>query len=228
MHSNFPGRGTAPAGRGAPFGIRTNQPRPASRAPHASTAKIDLSELRNPSAIYSQAEILAARSAPPPTTTQTTNTGARRFGPSSSSSSNFNPLFPQDSASQTLARISDLAPYATGSSSSLYRTVLKTPTLTQLYMHGQFSSNAPDVLRQFTAELRFFQTVQRHKNIVTFVGSLEGVGMLLEYAQGETLFKYLGQGTPMSIRADWFNQILSGLCHIHSFGMFNSFSLNMT
>ncbi|KAF8334679.1 uncharacterized protein EI90DRAFT_2835901, partial [Cantharellus anzutake] len=114
--------------------------------------------------------------------------------------------------------VSDLAPHASGSSSTLYRTILKTPTLTQMYMHGQFSSNAPDVLRQFTAELRFFQTVQRHRNIVAFVGSLEGVGMLLEYVEGETLFKYLGLGMSMSTRADWFNQILNGLCHVHSFG----------
>ncbi|KAF9516345.1 hypothetical protein BS47DRAFT_1272514, partial [Hydnum rufescens UP504] len=114
--------------------------------------------------------------------------------------------------------ISDLAPHASGSSSTLFRTVLKTPALTQMYMHGSFSSNAPDVLRQFTAELRFFQTVRRHKNIVTFVGSLEGVGMLLEYLEGETLWSYLGRGIRSSVRADWWNQILAGVCHIHSFG----------
>ena len=177
--------------------------RPASLAPHASTTKIDSSELRNPSAIYTQAEILAQQHPAPQPAAQKT-TAQRELTPSN--------------ISQTLARIHDLAPHATGSSSSLYRTVLKTPMLTQLYMHGSFSSNAPDVLRQFTAELRFFQTVRRHRNIVAFVGSLEGVGMLLEYVDGETLWRHLGKGYPMSVRADWFNQILSGLTHIHSFG----------
>ncbi|KAF8315610.1 hypothetical protein DL93DRAFT_2033058, partial [Clavulina sp. PMI_390] len=122
--------------------------------------------------------------------------------------------------------VSDLAPFASGSSSSLFRTILKTPTLTQLYMHGSFQSNAPDVLRQFTAELRFFRTVTRHRNIVAFVGSLEGVGMLLEYVDGETIWKHLGRGHPMSLRADWFNQILSAVCHIHSFGTLGSLTLS--
>jgi hypothetical protein len=195
--------------------------RPASRAPHASTAKIDSSELRNPSAIYTQAEILAQQyQAPQPAAQKIT--AQRGATPSSASSSaksqNCSSSAVGSLASQTLVRLHDLAPYGSGSSSSLYRTVLKTPMLTQLYMHGSFSSNAPDVLRQFTAELRFFQTVRRHRNIVAFVGSLEGVGMLLEYVDGETLWKYLGKGYPMSVRADWFNQILSGLSHIHSFG----------
>lgn len=214
------------AQRGRPRG--TAPPRPASRAPHASTARIDSSELRNPSAIYTQAEILAQQHPVPlptanqkvgsqfgrPITSGASSSGGSQHGGSSATGS---------LASQTLARVNDLAPYANGSSSSLYRTVLKTPMLTQLYMHGSFSSNAPDVLRQFTAELRFFQTVRRHRNIVAFVGSLEGVGMLLEYIDGETIWKYLGKGHAMSVRADWFNQILAGLCHIHSFGMRYSF-----
>lgn len=194
--------------------------RPASRAPHASTTKIDSSELRNPSAIYTQAEILAQQhQAPQPAAHKIT--AQRVVTPSNVSNAHASQQYggaATGNISQTLARIHDVAPYASGSTSSLYRTILKTPMLTQLYMHGSFSSNAPDVLRQFTAELRFFQTVRRHRNIVAFVGSLEGVGMLLEYVDGETLWKYLGKGCPMSVRADWFNQILSGLTHIHSFG----------
>lgn len=207
--------------RGRPRGAAP--PKPASRAPHASTAKIDSSELRNPSAIYTQAEVLAQQNPVPlPAATQKVGTQFGRSAPSGASSNGGSQYGGSTTAggaaSQTLARVNDLAPYASGSSSSLYRTVLKTPMLTQLYMHGSFSSNAPDVLRQFTAELRFFQTVRRHRNIVAFVGSLEGVGMLLEYVDGETIWKHLGRGHSMSVRADWFNQILSGLTHIHSFG----------
>lgn len=213
MRPNFGPRGR---GRG------TVLPKPASRAPHASTAKIDSSELRNPSAIYTQAELLAQQHpVPQPAAIQRFNAqrGPTPSGATSSGGSQNGANAPAGSiSSQTLSRVNDLPPYAAGSSSSLYRTVLKTPMLTQLYMHGSFSSNAPDVLRQFTAELRFFQTVRRHRNIVAFVGSLEGVGMLLEYIDGETIWKHLGRGHPLSIRADWFNQILSGLCHIHSFG----------
>ena len=213
-------RSNTPNNRARGRGMPPPRPVPASRAPHASTAKVDSSELRNPSAIYTQAEIIARQQAPP-VTISALSTQGRRFSststpPSSASTS---------TASQTLARISDLAPHASGSSSTLFRTVLKTPTLTQLYMHGSFSSNAPDVLRQFTAELRFFQTVRRHKNIVAFVGSLEGVGMLLEYVEGETLWSHLGKGIRSSVRADWWNQILTGVCHIHSFGMHREFPL---
>lgn len=199
------------------FGARANarpgapsRPASASRAPHASTAKIDTADLNTPTAIYAQAELLAKQQA-------ASHTGASQTVsryPASSS----HPFQTSTGPSTTLARVEHLAPYASGSSSSLFRTVLKTPTLTQVYIHGQFSSNAPDVLRQFTAELRFFQTVKRHKNLVTFVGSLEGVGMLLEYVEGETLWKHLGRGHSMSTRADWFNQILVGTCHIHAFG----------
>lgn len=213
MRSNLGARGRGRAG--AP-------PRPASRAPHSSTARIDSSELRNPSAIFTQAEILAQAQQ-----TQVPSNGIGRLGqqrgapPSvaSSAGSTYGGSQATGSlSSQTLTRLNDIAPFASGSSSSLYRTVLKTPMLTQLYMHGSFSSNAPDVLRQFTAELRFFQTVRRHRNIVAFVGSLEGVGMLLEYVDGDTLWKHLGKGQSMSVRADWFNQVLEGVTHIHSFG----------
>lgn len=105
----------------------------------------------------------------------------------------------------------------------MFRTVIKQPMLTQVYMHGDFQSNAPDVLRQFTAELRLFNRIKRHQNIVQFVGNIDGVGMILEYVDGETLFKWLGRGALPKIRMDWFNQILAGLCHIHSFGRFSIF-----
>lgn len=199
------------------YGARVNQraggpprPVPASRAPHASTAKIDTSDLNTSTAIYAQAELLAKQQAA--SQTSTSNYPQRVGAASTNATQN------SSGPAATLARIEHLAPYASGSSSSLFRTVLKTPTLTQVYIHGQFSSNAPDVLRQFTAELRFFQTVRRHRNLVTFVGSLEGVGMLLEYVEGETLWKHLGKGHSMGVRADWFNQILAGTCHVHSFG----------
>jgi len=83
-------------------------------------------------------------------------------------------------------------------------------------------SNAHDVTTQFLAELRVYTTVTRHRNIAAFLGSLENVGMVLEYIEGRTLWDVISKERPLLTRAkkiDFHNQLLDGLTHLHMFGL---------
>jgi serine/threonine protein kinase len=81
-------------------------------------------------------------------------------------------------------------------------------------------SNASDVTTQFLAELRVYTTLSRHRNVAAFLGCLEGVGMVLEYVDGPTLYEVIKAGPlPRPRKIDYHNQLLSGLCHLHSYGL---------
>lgn len=115
----------------------------------------------------------------------------------------------------------NLAPVAYGSTSELFKCVVKKPNVVQLEINGEMQSNAYDVTTQFLAELRVYTTVTRHRNIATFLGSLENVGMVLEYIDGRTLWDVIGVRPPLtrSQKIDYHNQLLDGLTHLHSFGL---------
>lgn len=80
-------------------------------------------------------------------------------------------------------------------------------------------SNANDVTTQFLAELRVYTTVSRHRNIAAFLGCLENVGMVLEYVDGRSLYNVICQRPSLfrQKKIDFYNQLLSGLTHLHSF-----------
>lgn len=114
-----------------------------------------------------------------------------------------------------------LAPFATGSTSELFKCIVKKPEVVSLEINGEMQTNASDVTTQFLAELRVYTTVSRHRNIVGFLGCLEGVGMVLEFVDGHTLLDVVR--TRPSIdnkrKIDIHNQLLDALAHLHSFGL---------
>ena len=116
----------------------------------------------------------------------------------------------------------NLAPIASGSASELFKCVVKKPNVVQLEINGEMQSNARDVTTQFLAELRVYTTVARHRNICAFLGSLENVGMVLEYLDGRTLYDVIREQSDALLRAkkvDFHNQLLDGLTHLHSYGL---------
>ncbi|KAG8719104.1 hypothetical protein FRC08_003648 [Ceratobasidium sp. 394] len=85
----------------------------------------------------------------------------------------------------------------TPGSSTTHRTVLKRPVIATLHVDGTRVTNAADVARQFAAELRVLRTVTAtgtHPNIVGFVGAIDGLGIVLEWIDGQTLFKRITLG----------------------------------
>ncbi|KAF9792593.1 kinase-like protein [Thelephora terrestris] len=117
--------------------------------------------------------------------------------------------------------VANLSPIAFGSASELFKCIVKKPNVVQLEINGEMQSNAYDVTTQFLAELRVYTTVTRHRNIATFLGSLENVGMVLEYIDGRTLYDVIKVRPPLSRsqKIDYHNQLLDGLTHLHSFGL---------
>ena len=115
----------------------------------------------------------------------------------------------------------ELTPFATGSTSELFKCIVKKPEVVQLEINGELQSNASDVTTQFLAELRMYTTVSRHRNIVGFLGCLEGVGMVLEFIEGRTLLDVVRSRPPLTRdrKIDFHNQLLDGLAHIHSYGL---------
>lgn len=115
----------------------------------------------------------------------------------------------------------NVAPIAYGSTSELFKCIVKKPEVVQLEINGEMQSNASDVTTQFLAELRVYTTVTRHRNIVAFFGCLEGVGMVLEYVEGKTLFDVINLRPELKRdrKIDFHNQLLDGLAHLHSFGL---------
>jgi hypothetical protein len=117
---------------------------------------------------------------------------------------------------------SHLLPIATGSTSELFQCVIKKPDVVELEINGELQSNVHDVRQQFLAELRIYRTVTRHRNIVAFLGCLEGLGMVLEYVDGSPLLDVIrNPQAPLSpeTKIDFHDQLLDGLAHIHSFGL---------
>lgn len=117
---------------------------------------------------------------------------------------------------------SHISPYASGSTSELFLCVVKKPEVTQMEINGELLSNLPDVRAQFLAELRVYRTVTRHRNIVAFLGCLENLGMVLEFVQGSPLLDFIRDHSRPLERSDkvsFHNQILSGISHVHSFGL---------
>ncbi|KLO12284.1 kinase-like protein [Schizopora paradoxa] len=117
-----------------------------------------------------------------------------------------------------------LTPFATGSTSALFRCLVKKPEVVQLEINGELHSNAADVTTQFLAELRLYTTVTTHRGLPAFLGCLEGVGMVLECVDGRTLLDAVraeGGAAPLTQaqKIDYHNQLLDGLAHIHSFGL---------
>ncbi|KAG8903039.1 hypothetical protein FRB99_003809 [Tulasnella sp. 403] len=128
-------------------------------------------------------------------------------------------------------RLSNLIPWSSGSTSQIFRTVIKRPALVQMYLNDELHTNAPDVENQFLAELRAYQTAGPHKHIAALLGCLEGIGMVLEQVDGDTLFeRVLKRNTPggkwddvervnTRLKVEWFNQLVEGLVHIHQHGL---------
>lgn len=114
-----------------------------------------------------------------------------------------------------------LSPCAHGSASELFKCIVKKPDVVQLEINGEMQSNASDVTVQFLAELRVYTTLARHRNICAFLGSLENVGMVLEYIDGRTLYDVVKARPELTRRhkIDYHNQLLDGLTHLHSYGL---------
>jgi serine/threonine protein kinase len=112
-----------------------------------------------------------------------------------------------------------LTPCAHGSASELFKCVVKKPNIIQLEINGEMQSNVSDVTVQFLAELRVYTTLGRHRNICAFLGSLENVGMVLEYVDGRTLYDVVTTRPPLTTteKIDYHNQLLDGLTHLHSY-----------
>ncbi|KAL5528383.1 hypothetical protein ACEPAF_7519 [Sanghuangporus sanghuang] len=114
-----------------------------------------------------------------------------------------------------------LSPFATGSTSELFKCIVKKPEVVQLEVNGELQTNASDVTTQFLAELRVYTTIGRHRNIVGFLGCLEGVGMVLECIDGRPLLDVVRSRPALTRerKIDFHNQLLDGLTHLHSFGL---------
>lgn len=115
----------------------------------------------------------------------------------------------------------NMAPFASGSASELFKCVVKKPNVVQLEINGEMQTNANDVMTQFLAELRVYTTVSRHRNIAAFLGCLENVGMVLECIEGRTLWDVVKVRPELTRcqKIDYHNQLLDGLTHLHSFGL---------
>ncbi|KAJ7091857.1 kinase-like domain-containing protein [Mycena belliarum] len=114
-----------------------------------------------------------------------------------------------------------LSPCAHGSASELFKCIVKKPDVVQLEINGEMQSNASDVTVQFLAELRVYTTLSRHRNVCAFLGSLENVGMVLEYIDGRTLYDVVIARPPLSApqKREYHNQLMDGLTHLHSYGL---------
>ncbi|KZT10771.1 kinase-like protein [Laetiporus sulphureus 93-53] len=115
----------------------------------------------------------------------------------------------------------NLAPFASGSASELFKCVVKKPNVVQVEINDEMQTNAQDVITQFLAELRVYTTVTRHRNIAAFLGCLENVGMVLECIDGRTLWDVIKErpGFTRGKKIEFHNQLLDGLTHLHSFGL---------
>ncbi|KAF8530411.1 kinase-like protein [Hysterangium stoloniferum] len=113
-----------------------------------------------------------------------------------------------------------LAPIATGSTSELFKCIVKKPDILQIEINGEMQTNANDVMAQFLAELRVYSTIQFHRNFPAYLGSLDDVGMVLEFIEGRSLLDVLRAGQlDKRTKIDMHDQLLDGLTYLHSFGL---------
>ncbi|KAJ7677512.1 hypothetical protein B0H17DRAFT_1236663, partial [Mycena rosella] len=117
--------------------------------------------------------------------------------------------------------MASLSPCAHGSACELFKCIVKKPNIIQLEINGEMQSNASDVTVQFLAELCVSMTLSRHHNVFAFLGSLENIGMVLEYIDGHTLYDVVIAAPPLSVpqKRDYHRQLMAGLTHLHSYGL---------
>ncbi|KAG8815685.1 hypothetical protein FRC17_000614 [Serendipita sp. 399] len=129
-----------------------------------------------------------------------------------------------------------LTPFSTGSTSDLFRAIIKRPNPISIEINGELHSNASDVAIQFAAELRVYRKVGKHTGFVAYLGCVEGLGMVLEWIEGPTMLDALRGPAPSSKtaklpphknpskkrRIKWYNQLVDALVHLHSFGLNHS------
>jgi serine/threonine protein kinase len=126
-----------------------------------------------------------------------------------------------------------LTPFSTGSTSDLFRAIVKRPNPISLEINGELHSNAADVAIQFAAELRVYRQIGKHPGFVAYLGCVEGLGMVLEWVEGPTLLDVLRGPAPANSKAvlpphknpskkrriTWYNQLVDALVHLHSLGL---------
>ncbi|KIJ39890.1 hypothetical protein M422DRAFT_32495 [Sphaerobolus stellatus SS14] len=118
-----------------------------------------------------------------------------------------------------------LLPFSSGSTSELFKCIVKKPAIVQLEINGEMQTNAPDVMLQFLAELRVYSTLKGHRNFPAYLGSLEGVGMVIELIEGRSLLDVLREtktkdgGLSSSVKVKYWDQMVDGLTYLHSFGL---------
>jgi serine/threonine protein kinase len=130
-----------------------------------------------------------------------------------------------------------LQPFTTGSTSELFRAIVKKPAPISIEINDELHSNASDVALQFAAELRVYSKVGKNTGFAAFLGCVEGLGIVLEWVEGRTLFDAV-RGVPagQSVhevddsvldahkpsdrrKIKWYNQLVDALTHLHSFGL---------
>lgn len=130
-----------------------------------------------------------------------------------------------------------LQPFMTGSTSELFRAVVKKPAPISIEINDELHSNASDVALQFAAELRVYSKVGKSTGFAAFLGCVEGLGMIIEWVEGRTLLDAV-RGVPAGKsvhevedtvldahkpsdrrKIKWYNQLVDALTHLHSFGL---------
>jgi serine/threonine protein kinase len=130
-----------------------------------------------------------------------------------------------------------LQPFTTGSTSELFRAIVKKPAPIEIEINDELHSNASDVALQFAAELRVYSKVGKNTGFAAFLGCVEGLGMVLEWVEGRTLLDAV-RGVPAGKsvhevedsvldahkpsdrrKVKWYNQLVDALTHLHSFGL---------
>ena len=130
-----------------------------------------------------------------------------------------------------------LHPFTTGSTSELFRAIVKKPAPISIEINDELHSNASDVALQFAAELRVYRKVGKNTGFAAFLGCVEGLGMVLEWVEGRTLLDAV-RGVPVGKsvheveesvmdahkpsdrrKMKWYNELVDALAHLHSFGL---------
>ncbi|TFK40398.1 kinase-like domain-containing protein [Crucibulum laeve] len=114
-----------------------------------------------------------------------------------------------------------------GTTSLIFRMVLKRPDPSEAEFDGKTLSNAHNIATSYLSELRVLRTVSVHPNIVRFAGIIEGVGIILEQIDGvELQSKFptsddLAYPSPVS-KIQWATGTMDALIHLHSFHLSHS------
>ncbi|TDL22540.1 kinase-like protein [Rickenella mellea] len=116
-------------------------------------------------------------------------------------------------------RLHTMLPLATTGGAVLFNCILKRPTVEWMFLDGQWLCGAESMKEAFSRELRLLRTVKPHLNVVGFLGVVDDMGLLIEKIDGFSLDTRLYNRSTISLhlKTQWVNQIIEGLCHIHSF-----------